>query len=41
MRRRVVEIIIIFLDIFPVISLGAGEAEKAFLEDLVFFVPEG
>ncbi|MFM9103075.1 MAG: hypothetical protein ACKOPS_17790, partial [Cyanobium sp.] len=41
MRRRAVEIKIIFLDVLAVITLIAREAEKALLEDRIPAVPQG
>jgi len=38
---RGVEVVIEFLDVFAVVAFGVGEAEEAFLEDGVLFVPEG
>src|ERR1700735_1884724 len=38
--RRGIEIKIVFLYVLAMISLGAGEAEKAFLQDRVFLIPE-
>ena len=40
MRRRRVEIVVIFLDVFAVIAFVAGEAEQPFFEDRVFAVPQ-
>src|SRR5690606_15354696 len=40
MRRRVVEIVIIFLDVFALISLRTGESEQPFFQYLVLSVPE-
>src|SRR5262245_50281800 len=40
-RRRRIEIEIIFLDVFAVIAFVAGEAEEALLENRVLAVPEG
>jgi len=40
-RRRVIDVEIVLLDVLAVIALGAGDAEKAFLEDGVLAVPEG
>src|SRR5262249_15887823 len=39
-RRRRIEVEVIFLDVFPVVGLAVGETEKAFLEDRVLAVPE-
>ena len=41
MRRRRVEIKVIFLDVLPVVGLAVGETENAFLEDRVEAVPQG
>src|SRR6516225_11159260 len=40
MRRRAVEEEVVLLDVLPVVSLGAGQAEEPFLEDGVGLVPE-
>ncbi len=41
MRRRAVEIEVVFLDIFAVIALAVRQAEEAFLQDWVATVPQG
>src|SRR5208283_996920 len=41
MCRRAVEVEVIFLDVFAVVSLAVGQAEHAFLQDGVFAVPQG
>jgi hypothetical protein len=38
--RGRVEVIVQFLDVFPVIPLTAGETEQPFLDDLVLAVPK-
>ena len=38
-RRQVVEVEIVFLDVLAVIALRAGEPEEAFFEAVVVFVP--
>ena len=40
-RRRIVEVEVIFLDVLAVIALRRRQAEEAFLEDRVLAVPEG
>jgi hypothetical protein len=39
-RRRRVEVEVIFFDVLPVVGLAVGETEKAFLEDRVAAVPQ-
>ena len=41
MRRRAVEVEVVFLDVLAVIALAVGQAEQALLEDRVLAVPEG
>jgi hypothetical protein len=40
-RRRTVEVVVVLLHVFPVVALAVGEAEKPFLDEGVFAVPEG
>lgn len=40
MRRRRVQIKILFLDIFAVVALVARQSEKPLLQNRVFFVPK-
>jgi len=40
MRRRGVEIEVIFFDILAVVPFAVGEPEEPFLQDGVAFVPE-
>ena len=40
MRRRAVEVEVIFFDVFAVVPFAIGEPEETFLEDRVFAVPE-
>src|SRR6516162_413837 len=41
MRRRAVEVKVVFLDIFAVIAFAVGQAEQTFLQDRVSAVPQG
>ena len=41
MRRRAVEVEVVFLDVLAVIALAVGQAEQAFLEDRVLSIPQG
>jgi len=41
MGRCAVEVIIIFFDVFPMIALGIGQAERPLLEDRVLAMPQG
>jgi hypothetical protein len=41
MGWSVVEVEVVFLDVFAVFALTVGKAEQAFLEDEVLTVPEG
>src|SRR5512146_3517228 len=41
MRRDVVEVIPVFLDVLAVVALPASQAEQALLEDRVIAVPQG
>src|SRR5512147_3157622 len=41
MRRRTVEVEVIFLDVLAVIAFAIGEPEETLLEDRVFPVPKG
>ena len=40
MGRRRVEVEIIFLHVLAVVALGAGQSERALLEDRIALVPE-
>ena len=40
MGRRAVEVIIIFLDVFAVIALAVGQAERPLLQDRILAVPQ-
>jgi hypothetical protein len=41
MSRRAVQVVIIFLDVFAVIPLVIGQAERPLLENRVLAVPQG
>ncbi len=41
MRRRAVEIEVVFLHVFAVVGFAVRQAEHAFFEDRVFAIPEG
>src|SRR3954453_23119494 len=38
--RRIVEVIVIFLDVLPVVALAVGQAEQPLLEDRILAVPQ-
>ena len=40
-RRRAVEIEVVFLDVFAVVALAVRQAEHTFFEDGVFAIPQG
>src|SRR5438034_8500016 len=40
MRRRRIEVVIAFLDIFAVVSLAIGQAEEALLDDWIAPIPQ-
>jgi hypothetical protein len=40
-RRRRIEVVVIFFDIFRVIALGTSDAEEPFLQNRVAAVPAG
>ena len=39
-RRQVIDVEVVLLDVFPVVALGIGEAEQPLLEDRVLLVPQ-
>src|SRR5579872_5779187 len=41
MRRRVVQVVVIFLNILAVIAFFAGQAEKPLFQDRISLVPQG
>ena len=41
MRRRAVEVEVVFLDVLAVIAFAVGQAEQPFLEDGILAVPQG
>src|SRR5262252_2949825 len=41
MRRRTVEVKIVFFDVFSVVAFAVGQAEEPFLQNGIFSVPEG
>ena len=40
MRRNVIDVEVVFLDILAVIALGIGQAEQPLLQDRVPFIPQ-
>ena len=40
MRRQVVDVEVVLLDVLAVVALGIGQAEQAFLQDRVPLVPQ-
>jgi hypothetical protein len=40
MRRRAVEVKVVFLDVFAVIALRAGQTEETLLDDRITFIPQ-
>ena len=40
-RRRAVEIKVVFLNVFAVVGLAVGEPERAFFENWIFTIPQG
>jgi hypothetical protein len=41
MRRRAVEVEVVFFDIFAVVALAVRQTEEAFLEDWITAIPQG
>ena len=41
MRRRAVEVEVVFLDVLAVIAFAVGQAEQALLENRILAVPQG